>query len=153
MDRFQQVQPRKQRFSHRPDQGEYGDCHRTAIAALLNVETETVPHFFDDGVTGDEADATIERFLAERGLARITVIYGGETWKQVAEAVAGMNAGWPALLSGQSKTGVNHTVVIQHGEIVCDPSIDDAGIIGPCDDGYFWVVFLVAIPPLLDGGV
>lgn len=144
--RYHQVQPRKQRFRHRPDEGEYGDCHRTAIAAILGMPTEDVPHFFDRGQTGDDAYGEINRFLTDRGLASITIIYTGENWQQVAEAVHGMNPGWPALLSGTSANDVNHTVVIQQGEIVCDPSLDDSGIVGPCDDGFYWVVFIVAVP-------
>ena len=45
------------------------------------------------------------------------------------------------ILGGQSKTGVNHTVVCHSDKIVLDPSLNDSGIIGPCDDGYYWMTF------------
>jgi hypothetical protein len=47
------------------------------------------------------------------------------------------------MLSGRSRTGVNHVVVCQGGQIVCDTSLNDSGIVGRCDDGYHWVAFLV----------
>jgi hypothetical protein len=38
---------------------------------------------------------------------------------------------------------VNHTVVCRGGRIEWDPSMDDAGIVGPCDDGFYWVTWLI----------
>ena len=49
------------------------------------------------------------------------------------------NPGLYYLLSGTSRTGCNHTVVALDDQIVWDPSLSDSGIIGPCDDGYYWI--------------
>ena len=46
------------------------------------------------------------------------------------------------LLTATSRTGVHHVVVCRNGEIAHDPSQTDAGIVGPCDDGYWWVEFV-----------
>ncbi len=46
------------------------------------------------------------------------------------------------LLTGKSRNNVPHVVVCQGGEIVCDPSLDNSGIVSPTDDGYCWAEFL-----------
>ena len=135
----------KQLNRHDPENGIYGDCHRTAIACILDMDAADVPHFMDK-TTGKgeapEANAAVEKWLNKRGLCQIITIYPGETpLKDILHAVGHNNPGICFLLSGESATGCNHSVVACDGEIVCDPSLDDSGIIGPCDDGFYWVVF------------
>ena len=52
------------------------------------------------------------------------------------------NPGQAFMLTGQSRTGCNHVVIAQSGAIIHDPSLDDSGIVGCCDDGLWWVSFL-----------
>lgn len=138
------MKPQKQLFRHRPEQGVYGDCHRTAIACVLDLEAGDVPHFMDGGVKGDDAHDQTEAWLNERGVATINVLFPGETsLADVLTTVAACNhRGRPVfILGGRSRNGVNHSVVCCDGEIVCDPSLDDSGIVGPCDDGFYWLTF------------
>ncbi len=134
---------RKQLFRHRPDEGIIGDCHRTAIACLLDLEPEAVPHYgeqyFDDPVL---FNAAFEGWLKRVGYRTVVVPYDCAL-DQLMASVGQQNGGAYYLLGGMSRTGVNHTVICCGNEIAHDPSIDDAGIVGPCDDGYYWVTFLV----------
>lgn len=138
------MKPQKQRYRHRPEAGEFGDCHRTAIACLLDLDRDEVPnfgeHYGDTKAFFDAADA----FLRSRGLATVDVPFAG-TLESVLEHQSAVNSRAYYLLAGESRTGVNHTVIACGGEIVWDPSLDDAGIIGPCDDGHFWLSYLVPI--------
>lgn len=142
------MRPQKQLINHDPENGLYGDCHRTAIAVVFDLDAADVPHFMD-GTTGKgaapEASKAVERWLAERGIVPINVLFHGSlTPEEVVETVKNSNPERPGivfLLGGESRTKVNHTVVCCDGAIVCDPSQVDAGIIGPCDDGYYWVTF------------
>lgn len=141
------MKPQKQLYRHNPEQGVYGDCHRTAIAIVLDLDAEDVPHFMDGNFYrkggGPKANDLFEAWLNERGIATISFPFPGESLARVLDTIAACNPlSKPAfLLLGTSRTGVNHCVVACDGEIVCDPSLDDAGIIGPCDDGHYWVTF------------
>lgn len=142
------MKPQKQLIDHAPAEGRYGDCYRTAIAVVLDLEAKDVPHFMD-GTTGKgpapEANRAVEAWLNERGLHAINILFPAElSPEQIAQTVKNCNGETPGLvflLSGTSRTGVNHVVVCADGEIACDPSKVDAGIVGPCDDGYYWITF------------
>lgn len=141
------MKPQKQRFRHNPAQGVYGDCHRTAIAIVLDLEAEDVPHFMDGNAYrkggGPKANELFEMWLNERGISTISFPFPGENLARVLDTIASCNPlSKPAfILAGSSRNGCNHSVVACDGEIVCDPSLDDSGIIGPCDDGHYWVTF------------
>jgi hypothetical protein len=141
---------RKQLFRHRPHEGQIGDCHRTAIACLLDMEPETVPHFgakdFEVGIEKCTQVEEVDAWLAERGYAQVHIAFGGEL-EDVLASVGALNPKAYYLLGGWSRTGVNHTVIGCGNRIAWDPSQNDAGIVGPCSDGYFWVTFIV--PSLL----
>lgn len=138
--------PHKQLFRHKPDEGVWGDCWRTAIACLLDIDPKQVPHFCHGAPGGEVVKMNTMEWLSERGLSYVSVVYPGETrMKDVLRSFGGMNPHVYFLFSGTSETGVNHTT-IGHGEqIVHDPSLTNAGIIGPCDDGYYWVEVLVPV--------
>ena len=136
----------KQLNRHDPKNGIYGDCHRTAIACVLNMDAVDVPHFMDGlhNEPGDSAHEAAEQWLNERGIATITMAFDGKTpLSDILSTVANVNTrSRPVyILGGESCNGVNHSVVCCDGEIVCDPSIDNSGIIGPCDDGFYWLTF------------
>lgn len=140
------MQPVKQLFRHNPPHT-YGDCHRAAIACILNMRPQDVPHFMDgkpDNAPAPEAHAHVEFWLNRRGLTQITVCYAGGELRDLLITVGNHNPGVAFILGGQSRIGVNHSVVCCNGEIVCDPSLDESGIVGPCDDGYWWVTFFGA---------
>lgn len=136
------MRPVKQLNRHDPANGIYGDCHRAAIAAVLEMAPADVPHFMD-GTPGKgdapEAHELVRAWLLERGIYPIN-----SSLEDVLNTLGVVNPHTYCLLGGQSRTGCNHTVVVKGDEIVCDPSQTDAGIIGPCDDGYYWVTFFGA---------
>lgn len=148
----------KQLNRHDPKNGIYGDCHRTAIACVLDMDAADVPHFMD-GASGRsdgpeetakawDAHDRVEAWLNARGIATVNILFPGEVpLREVLNTVAATNSrGRPVfILGGESRNGVNHSVVCCDGEIVCDPSLDDSGIIGPCDDGYYWLTFFGAM--------
>lgn len=141
------MKPQKQLFRHKPQDGIYGDCHRTAIAIVLDMDAKDVPHFMH-GKAGEagavEAFAEIEKWLNTRGLMAISILFPGEVpLPELLRTIAFCNPNSRPvfILGGRSKNGVNHSVVCCDGEIACDPSQDDSGIVGPCDDGFYWVTF------------
>lgn len=144
---------RKQLYRHKPAEGQIGDCHRTAIACLLDMEPADVPHF---GISDFDTEGRITKhtqaeetdaWLRERGMQCVHLPYPLPELADVLAWVGGNNTHTYWLLGGFSKTGVNHTVIAQGNCIVWDPSLDDSGIVGPCTDGYFWATFIV--PTLL----
>lgn len=144
------MKPQKQLFKHDPKNGVYGDCFRTCLAVVLDLDAAEVPHFMhgSSGVGSDEeAHDRAEAWLRERGYATLNFLFEGKfTPAEVMDGIRWMNSrntGALYLLAGESKTGVNHNVVCANGEIVCDPSQNNSGIKGPCDDGWYWATFLI----------
>ena len=132
----------KQLFRHKPAEGVFGDCYRTAIACILGLKPVTVPHE-QRQLTGDEFQALYLSWLHRRGLRRINIPMLADDLQAALNAANFYSDGLPYIFSGTSRTGVNHSVVGQGPAIIHDPSLTNAGIIGPCDDGYYWVEFLV----------
>lgn len=130
--------PLKQANKHDPDNGVWGDCHRTAIAAMLDMPRDDVPHFMDGGAPDGVGKA--KEWLLTQGIVPINMVFNSPL-EEVLQTMGFLNPRVCYILGGQSKTGCNHSVVGRGGAIVCDPSQSDAGIIGPCDDGYYWVTF------------
>lgn len=142
---FPDVVPQKQANRHRPAEGIFGDCHRTALAVILGLDRDDVPHFLHDDCGAAEFRLRVHSWLDSRGLSQVHILYPGSlSVEDVVQTVNFINPERPAILGGLSRTGVNHSVVIQNGEIACDPSQTDAGITGPTEpDGYFWVTYIV----------
>lgn len=138
--------PHKQLFNHNPEVGVYGDCFRTAVACLLDVEPADVPHRHEK-ISGAEQDALVGDWLRERGLFLVTWAYHGTgeyalSQKDALEYACGLHRGVHHLFSGKSGNGHDHVVIAKNGKIIHDPSRNDAGIVGPCSDGYWWVNFI-----------
>jgi hypothetical protein len=141
----------KQAYLHDPSNGIYGDCFRTAISCVLEIDRDQVPHVFHDGCDGFEADRRMNAWLAERGLTQFVLAFEGNdlTLEQLLSPVnAACRDALPEfLLYGRSKNGTDHVVICRGNEIVWDPSQDDSGIVGPCKDGNWWIVVLAATRP------
>lgn len=145
--------PQKQLFRHDPENGVYGDCHRAAIASILDQPVADVPHFCEGDPDPETFNRRVRDYFASRGFCPITTVFDAEGGLDVIlHSIKVQNPGTYFLLSGTSRTGCDHTVVACDGEIVHDPSLTDAGIIGPCSDGYFWAVFLGAAVAVKGGG-
>ncbi len=142
------IVPQKQANRHRPEEGVFGDCHRTCIAMILGLERDEVPHFLHDDPGADVFRQRVGEWLGARGKFELFMIWDGTTpLEDVLRTVDHLNPGVPFILGGESRTGVNHSVVCQHGEIVGDPSLTDAGIVAPTQpDGHWWVTFIVGRP-------
>ena len=46
--------PHKQLNRHRPEEGVFGDCYRTAIACLLDLRPQDVPHVADTSTMAEQ---------------------------------------------------------------------------------------------------
>jgi hypothetical protein len=123
------MKPVQQLFRHDPANGSIGDCHRCAIASILEVAAEEVPHF---GATtwGDGAAFTMafDEWLIGRGFKMVTVAYYDDLpldeclrlWSTGANDVY-------YILGVQSRRGGNHSVVGLNGKVVHDPHPDGQG--------------------------
>lgn len=134
--------PTKQRNLHRPKEGIWGDCHRACLASLLDLPYDSVPHFGDGGPDGGEFNRRVTEWLAKQKLGQGSAAFEGEL-DAVLRMMKLVNPGVYYILGGRSRTGVNHSVIALEDEIVHDPSINGSGIVEPCDDGFYWVTFIV----------
>lgn len=131
--------------------GNYGDCHRTCVAMILNMDRDDVPHFMEDLRPGlpatDPASIACEQreaeWLAERGLATTSIPFLPETtldtilW-QLRHTARG------AVLLGCGTDAGDHSVVIYEGEIH-NPH-PNLPITGPMLDGHWWLTFYIVGP-------
>lgn len=136
--------PFKGLLQHDPDNGVWGDCYRTAIGCLLDLPPDEVPHFADGGIVPEKTQKAIQAWLAPRHIALMGFPFLGEL-ADVLRAMKLVNPGVHYLLAGQSRTGVAHVVVARDDRIVHDPSPSNPGIIGPEDDGFYWVHILAIL--------
>lgn len=134
----------KQKYRHAPEKGEYGDCHRTALACVLDLPRDSVPNFGEHYGDRDKFFQAEKKFLVSQGLTKAEVGFSGEL-EAVLATMGGLNPTTIYLLAGRSKSGFNHSVVCCGGGIIWDPHPDDVGIVGPTDNGFYWVTFLVPL--------
>lgn len=143
--------PVKQRIRHDPPNS-YGDCHRAALASLLDLDIESVPHFMD-GLANNEGAIFNKRqddFLRSRGLDCIVFPVGGEI-EEVFRAAGFWNPGKLFLLGGASDRGTGHTVIASPDGIVHDPHPSNIGVTSPMEDGYYWITYIVGLADIHNG--
>lgn len=140
----------KQLIKHDPENGQYGDCYRTVIACLLDLEPEQVPHICENGSidTDGELKNEMNQWLADNyGLSHIEFPIKGENLQQVLDWTAAYMNSCRYTLLGKSAIGVNHIVIANGSRI--EHCTSGNGIVGPIegDDGeaYYWIGFLVKI--------
>lgn len=147
------MKPQRQKNRHRPEEGLIGDCHRTCYACLLDLDRDSVPNFaevgFDPTKEGGgnvkEFKGACKSWLAENGYAEFSIAFNCEL-EDILGYMAVVNPGQYYILGGESRTGVNHSVIAKDDAIVWDPSLNDSGIVGPCKpDGMYWITVLVPI--------
>lgn len=138
------MQYHKQKFLHNPDQGTFGDCHRTVIACLLDKEPEEVPHWGIHYFDTDMFSKVCNDYLASQGLMEVRVPFQCEL-DVVLNHQKCVNPGVYYMLTGKSRTGTNHVVVCLDDKIIHDPSLTNSGIIAPCiEDDHYWIGYLVS---------
>lgn len=115
--------PIKQRHIHDPKNGLYGDCHRAAIASILELDLDEVPHFADGWPTGEVFMNREREFLLSRGLIPIYTPYKVSTLEEIKEVTTVLHPNIYYLIGGTSRYGTAHTVVGLNGEIAHDPSL------------------------------
>lgn len=124
----------------------FGDCHRAALASVLELPLSEVPHFNEDGPPPSLFQHRVETWLEKRNLTCVMVPFRGELQHVVdALSTASPAAFW--FLGGLTRSGVPHCVVGRRGRIVHDPGFEQGGIFKPFEDGSYWVTFLAARDP------
>ena len=145
------MQYHKQLFRHDPAHEIWGDCYRTAIACLLDMEPEAVPHFAEllakmrGDVTDEDVTADVRTWLAERGLALFRVAFdGGMTFEDMLEWTREWNPELRLLVSGEGQRGFAHVVVVKDGKVEWDTAIDiDAeqpNLVAPYPEYGYWLI-------------
>jgi hypothetical protein len=145
------MKPQRQLIEHCPEEGRYGDCHRTCIAAILDLDAANVPHFCDYGPENappighpDHFATKQDAWLGAFGLSTFTVAYAGSaSLDEVMGWTSKQSPSVPLILTGQSSLGSNHSVVVLNGQIVCDPSGN--GIVGPTLENTWELTAIAAI--------
>ena len=140
------MQYHKQRFLHDPDNGIYGDCARTVIACLMDMEPEQVPHFMDGAPDSCEYHRRQNEWLKLHGLGMVEFPVSCDSLELCVKSI-GPN--WMPgikryMLTGTSPRGTTHVVIVD-GDKVHDPAIPGGDLVGPTDDGSWWVSVLVPL--------
>lgn len=139
------MKPQKQKYLHRPEEGQFGDCYRTCLACLLDMDRDDVPHFvttMDPGEWERNVQPRVDAWLRERGFVELALPASGECdLDTILQMIS--SRGVYTILTGTSATGCNHCVVVGPDQTIHDPGRDDPGIVGPADDGFWWLSVLV----------
>ena len=131
--------------------GAPGDCHRTCVAMILNMDRDDVPHFmanchpamaWDDPAFAAAEDAE-EAWLAQHGLTTVSIPFPGSMDPAIVIGQLGRTARSPVVLGCTSANGCDHSVVVFKGQLH-DPS--GAGVAGPMRDGAWWVTIYAVGP-------
>ena len=133
----------KQKYRHRPEEGIFGDCHRTCIASLLGIDRDSVPHW---GIHFDDPEKFFEEanaYLKSQNIRTISIPCIFDTVEDCLNWMGALNKDMYYLLVGRNKNNVNHIVICKDNKIVWDTSLDDSGIVGPTDEAGFLIEILV----------
>lgn len=82
--------------------------------------------------------------MRTQGYLRFSVAFSCDLG-QILDYLASRNAGMYVMIGGESPRGNNHVVIAADGEIIHDPHPDGGGLIGPCNNGLYYVETLVSI--------
>lgn len=139
-----------QAFRPAPKDGVQGDCYRTAVACVLGVDRDSVPHSHDD-LNGGEAMAFIDAWLKPQGLLRIAMPVLADTLDEVARNIYPHGGGLPVIVTGRGPRDVNHCVVVYGPDDIWCPTLGSvpsevALLGGALPDRYFWAEWIVADP-------
>lgn len=131
----------KQLFRHDPDNKVFGDCHRTALACMLDLQPSEVPHFYESG-DPLEFDRLLKEYLTSINLCEVNFPFLNEL-DAVLNHMGFLNKNVYYILGGTSPRGTSHSVVACGGEIIHDPHPDGGNLVCPMSDGYYWITVYV----------
>ena len=150
-----------QTIKHDPDNGQWGDCYRTAIGCLLDLPPDQVPHFCDGAAPNwntarDQWLRDNSLMVVHLGIAAATLTEALEitaTYAPDQQLTPGVTLKSHYLLTGLSGRGVNHSVVALGCNIVHNPAAhwygDDDTLLGPCPETDSWEMeYIVGLPPI-----
>lgn len=136
----------KQAYIHQPDIGIHGDCYRTVISCLLDLPRDDVPHFLHDNPDWMEFKNRVEAFLQTYGLCLFSISIKSEDFDDfLINQSKVINDKTVFVVFGLSPRHINHAVIYKGGEMIHDPHPDGGGLIGPCNDGFYWIQVLTKI--------
>lgn len=101
--------------------GDNGNCLQTAVASILDLPLEEVPHFVPFGRNWNKA---LVMFMQEKGYE-----YHGLADKQFINSpfyTKGIDG--YVIAAGESPRGLQHAVIYKDGELVHDPHPDGGGV-------------------------
>jgi hypothetical protein len=137
----------KQTILHDPKNGSYGDCYRTALACILDLDPHEVPHFMH-GLSNDEGalfEARVDQWLQPLGYSKIVVAFAADL--ALPDLLSNLAINSPHnyfLLGGQTPrgNGVGHIVVGYHDKVIHDPHPSNCGVNQPMPDGFYWITYI-----------
>lgn len=130
--------PHKQFITHDPENGQFGDCFRTAIACILDTDPLFVPHAGKNGEAGwVEGCKEVDEWLKSRHNAYLVSFKWRAT--EIEEALQTVQY---HLMGGRSAIGGHYTVGYA-GKMVHNPSKNPDAVFGPDEDGCYTVTFIV----------
>ncbi|WP_139798134.1 hypothetical protein [Fulvimarina manganoxydans] len=126
-----------------------GDCYRTALACVLGLDRDEIPHLFQDNQNceGLEFDALYNRELAKRGLTTAQFCMGTDLDLALECMSKWVEPDTWWILSATSGNDENHAFVCRGDVVVFDPSQNDAGIKGPTSTGHYWATVVTVRGP------
>lgn len=139
-----------QRIPHDPANGQNGDCFRTSIACMLDMEPEDVPHFADytDDDRGDRDYLKDARdwLLQNHGLSLACTGFELSP-RRLLNYMKRANPGITYLMVGKGAIGVPHCVICCGAKLVHDVSGRGSTAFPLKDvveeDGCCWIYYLV----------
>lgn len=143
--------PQLQRYRTAAD-GAYGDCYRTCLAMVLDMDRDDVPHFGADlkpGTPVDDprhiaCDQAERAWLADHGVVPLLFPFHAEMGlPALADQIMCHNQGGATIIMC-SLDGICNHVVVAYGGKLYDPlgHIHPARYMPCVGDGFYWMVVL-----------
>lgn len=142
----------KQLYRHKPEQGLIGDCFRTCIACLLNCKSpEDVPHYYAEFWPAGKLEADIADLVNRETNKWLHANFNlnfiefplkcSDNESMFKWASAYFPPGFSFTVGCSSKNG-GHSVICKPHGYIWDPAIDNSGMVGPMEDGHYWIGLL-----------
>jgi hypothetical protein len=145
----------KQTMPHVPSIGKIGDCFRTVLACLLDLEVDEVPHFHlihwdktaeKPWIESPAFKKHLRNWLTSKGYALIEIPYHSEEGTPPDDLMKHLASkdgeDMCYMLSGMSVV-TPHVVICRGSKMLWDPSRENVGIIAPLE-GAYWVGYLIS---------